>query len=137
MPPTCRRSCRRLCRPKAAARRRGRSRCCPGRRGRSRRSTASLACCPARHWCSSPSSASTWSTSAEEVKDPQRTLPLGIFGGLALVTLLYIGVSLALTGMVPYTLLAAEENPSLATAFIARSEEHTSELQSLTRISYA
>lgn len=58
-------------------------------------------------------------TSAEEVKDPQRTLPLGIFGGLALVTLLYIGVAIALTGMVPYTLLASVENPSLATAFIA------------------
>lgn len=58
-------------------------------------------------------------TSAEEVKDPQRTLPLGIFGGLALVTLLYIGVAIALTGMVPYTMLASVENPSLATAFIA------------------
>src|SRR5690606_5802650 len=58
-------------------------------------------------------------TSAEEVKDPQRTLPRGIFGGLALVTLLYIGVAIALTGMVPYTMLAAVENPSLATAFIA------------------
>ena len=58
-------------------------------------------------------------TSAEEVKDPQRTLPLGIFGGLALVTALYLLVSLALTGMVPYTVLAAAENPSLATAFIA------------------
>ncbi|WP_374011643.1 amino acid permease [Pseudoxanthomonas koreensis] len=58
-------------------------------------------------------------TSAEEVKNPQRTLPLGIFGGLALVTLLYIGVALALTGMVPYTLLAEAENPSLATAFVA------------------
>ncbi len=58
-------------------------------------------------------------TSAEEVRDPQRTLPLGIFGGLALVTVLYILVALALTGMVPYTLLAKAENPSLATAFIA------------------
>jgi APA family basic amino acid/polyamine antiporter len=58
-------------------------------------------------------------TSAEEVKDPQKTLPRGIFGGLALVTVLYLLVSLALTGMVPYTVLAAAENPSLATAFIA------------------
>ena len=58
-------------------------------------------------------------TSAEEVKDPQKTLPRGIFGGLALVTALYLLVSLALTGMVPYTVLAAAENPSLATAFIA------------------
>lgn len=58
-------------------------------------------------------------TSAEEVKDPQRTLPRGILGGLALVTVLYILVTLALTGMVPYTELAKAENPSLATAFVA------------------
>ncbi|MBJ6982643.1 amino acid permease [Luteimonas sp. MC1572] len=58
-------------------------------------------------------------TSAEEVKNPQRTLPLGIFGGLALVTVLYLLVALALTGMVPYTVLAEAENPSLATAFVA------------------
>ena len=58
-------------------------------------------------------------TSAEEVKDPQRTLPRGILGGLALVTVLYILVTLALTGMVPYSELAKAENPSLATAFIA------------------
>ena len=58
-------------------------------------------------------------TSAEEVKNPQKTLPLGIFGGLALVTVLYLLVSLTLTGMVPYTVLAEAENPSLATAFIA------------------
>ena len=56
-------------------------------------------------------------TSAEEVKDPGKTLPRGIFAGLAVVTLLYIGVSLALTGMVPYTELAAAEAPNLATAF--------------------
>ncbi|WP_043006398.1 amino acid permease [Comamonas testosteroni] len=58
-------------------------------------------------------------TSAEEVREPQKTLPRGIFGGLALVTLLYILVTLALTGMVPYTELAKAENPSLATAFIS------------------
>src|SRR3546814_5866723 len=67
-------------------------------------------------------------TSAEQVKDPQRTLPQGIFGGLALVTLLYTGVSLALTGMVPYTLLPAEENPSLATAFLAVGAEWPAQL---------
>lgn len=58
-------------------------------------------------------------TSAEEVKNPQKTLPRGIFGGLAVVTLLYILVSLALTGMVPYTKLAQAENPTLTTAFEA------------------
>lgn len=58
-------------------------------------------------------------TSAEEVENPQRNLPRGIFGGLAIVTVLYVGVSLVLTGMVPYTTLAEAEDPSLATAFIA------------------
>ncbi|MGO3886185.1 MAG: amino acid permease [Mycetocola sp.] len=58
-------------------------------------------------------------TSAEETKDPQRTLPRGIIGGLVLVSLLYVGVSLVLTGMVPYTELARAEDPSLATAFVA------------------
>jgi APA family basic amino acid/polyamine antiporter len=58
-------------------------------------------------------------TSAEEVKNPQRTLPRGIFAGLAVVTLLYVLVSLVLTGMVPYTVLADDPNASLATAFVA------------------
>lgn len=58
-------------------------------------------------------------TSAEEVKNPQKTLPRGIFGGLAIVTVLYILVSLALTGMVSYTKLAEAENPTLTTAFEA------------------
>jgi len=58
-------------------------------------------------------------TSAEEVKNPQKTLPRGIFLGLGIVTVLYIGVSLVLTGMVPYTVLADDPNASLATAFVA------------------
>ncbi len=58
-------------------------------------------------------------TSAEEVKDPQRTLPRGIFAGLAVVTVLYVLVTLVLTGMVPYTVLADAEEPSLTTAFTA------------------
>ncbi|TFB86416.1 amino acid permease [Cryobacterium algoricola] len=58
-------------------------------------------------------------TSAEEVKNPQKTLPRGIFAGLAIVTVLYLGVSLVLTGMVPYTVLAQDPNASLATAFVA------------------
>lgn len=58
-------------------------------------------------------------TSAEEVKNPNKTLPRGIFAGLALTTLLYIGVSFSLTGMVSYQQLADVENPTLATAFAA------------------
>jgi basic amino acid/polyamine antiporter, APA family len=56
-------------------------------------------------------------TSAEEVKDPAKTLPRGIFAGLAVVTVLYILVTLVVTGMVSYKDLAAQKDPSLATAF--------------------
>lgn len=56
-------------------------------------------------------------TTAEEAKDPQKTLPRGIFGGLALVSLLYIAVTIVVTGMVSYKEMAAQDEPSLATAF--------------------
>ena len=55
-------------------------------------------------------------TAAEETKDPQRNVPRGILGSLAIVTVLYVVVSLVLTGMVPYTDLAGK-NATLATAF--------------------
>ncbi len=42
------------------------------------------------------------STQAEEAKNPQRDLPIGIIGSLIICTVLYIGVSAVLTGMVPY-----------------------------------
>ncbi len=42
-------------------------------------------------------------TAAEETKNPQRDLPIGIFGSLAVCTVLYIAVSLVVTGMVKYT----------------------------------
>lgn len=42
------------------------------------------------------------STAAEETRNPQRDLPIGILGSLAICTLLYIIVSLLLTGMVSY-----------------------------------
>jgi basic amino acid/polyamine antiporter, APA family len=41
-------------------------------------------------------------TAAEETKNPQRDLPIGIFGSLAICTLLYVAVSLVVTGMVPF-----------------------------------
>lgn len=56
-------------------------------------------------------------TSAEEVKNPKKTLPRGIFAGLAVVTVLYVLVTLTVTGMVSYTDLAQAKDPSLATAF--------------------
>jgi len=41
-------------------------------------------------------------TTAEESKDPSRTMPIGIIGSLAIVTLLYIAVSGVLTGLAPF-----------------------------------
>ncbi|WP_453991501.1 amino acid permease [Bacillus nitroreducens] len=45
------------------------------------------------------------SSAAEEVKNPQRNMPIGIIGSLFICTLLYGAVSLVLTGMVSYTKL--------------------------------
>src|SRR5579864_8799902 len=49
------------------------------------------------------------STAAEETKNPQRNLPIGILGGLAICTLIYIVVGFVLTGMVPYKELAVAD----------------------------
>jgi APA family basic amino acid/polyamine antiporter len=43
------------------------------------------------------------STTAEEAKNPQRDLPIGIFASLAICTVLYISVAAVLTGLVPYS----------------------------------
>ena len=45
------------------------------------------------------------STAAQEAKNPQKDMPKGILGSLAICTLLYIIVSAVLTGMVHYTKL--------------------------------
>jgi APA family basic amino acid/polyamine antiporter len=42
------------------------------------------------------------STAAEETRDPQRNLPIGILGGLAICTLIYVVVGAVITGMVSY-----------------------------------
>jgi APA family basic amino acid/polyamine antiporter len=49
------------------------------------------------------------STAAEETRNPQRNLPIGILGGLAVCTLIYVVVGAVLTGMVPYTELAVAD----------------------------
>lgn len=46
------------------------------------------------------------STLAEESKNPQRDLPRGMFYSLLICTILYIFITLVLTGMVPYKSLA-------------------------------
>jgi APA family basic amino acid/polyamine antiporter len=57
-------------------------------------------------------------TTAEETRNPQRAIPRGVLGGLAIVTVLYILVTVVVTGMVSYRELAAAESPSLTTAFV-------------------
>jgi basic amino acid/polyamine antiporter, APA family len=42
------------------------------------------------------------STAAQEARNPARDMPIGILGGLTICTLLYIGMSGVLTGLVPY-----------------------------------
>ena len=52
------------------------------------------------------------STVAEESKNPQRDLPIGILGSLVICTILYLCVSLILTGLVPVT-IDGKPNPAL------------------------
>jgi basic amino acid/polyamine antiporter, APA family len=54
------------------------------------------------------------STAAEETKNPQRNMPIGILGGLAICTLIYVIVGIVATGIVPYQQLRASD--PLATA---------------------
>ncbi len=49
------------------------------------------------------------STAAEETKDPQRNMPLGILLGLAVCTAIYVIVGIVATGLVPYTQLKAAD----------------------------
>jgi APA family basic amino acid/polyamine antiporter len=49
------------------------------------------------------------STAAEETKNPQRNLPIGILGGLAICTVIYVIVGAVATGMVPYQQLKAAD----------------------------
>src|SRR3954451_15637478 len=54
-------------------------------------------------------------TAAEETRNPQRDMPRGIFGSLAICTTLYVAVSLVVTGMVKYTQIKVDA--PLAEAF--------------------
>jgi APA family basic amino acid/polyamine antiporter len=58
------------------------------------------------------------SSAAEEVKNPQRNLPIGIIGSLLICTLLYLIVSLVLTGIVSYTQLNVSDPVSFAIQLI-------------------
>jgi APA family basic amino acid/polyamine antiporter len=56
-------------------------------------------------------------TTAEEARNPQRDLPIGIIGSLVICTILYVAVTLVITGMLPYNEISP--TASLATAFEA------------------
>ncbi|MFL5557960.1 MAG: amino acid permease [Gemmatimonadaceae bacterium] len=51
------------------------------------------------------------STAAEETKNPQRNLPIGILGGLAICTVIYVIIGAVLTGMVPSKDLGTAADP--------------------------
>jgi len=54
------------------------------------------------------------STAAQEAKNPQRDMPIGILGSLVICTFLYIVVSLILTGLVSYKTLNVSAPVALA-----------------------
>jgi APA family basic amino acid/polyamine antiporter len=54
------------------------------------------------------------STAAQEAKNPQKDMPIGILGSLAICTLLYVVVSAVLTGIMPYTELNVAAPMALA-----------------------
>ncbi len=51
------------------------------------------------------------STAAEETKNPQRNMPIGILGGLAICTLVYVLVGLVITGIAPWQQLGDHGDP--------------------------
>ena len=55
------------------------------------------------------------STAAEETRDPQRNMPIGMIASLVICTVIYIAVAIVLTGMVSWRQLGTAE--PLATAF--------------------
>jgi basic amino acid/polyamine antiporter, APA family len=49
------------------------------------------------------------STAAEETRNPQRNMPIGLLGGLAICTVIYIVIGIVLTGMVPSSQLGVAD----------------------------
>jgi basic amino acid/polyamine antiporter, APA family len=56
------------------------------------------------------------STAAQEAKNPQKGMPIGILGSLLVCTILYVLFSYVMTGLVPYQIFAGDASPA-ATAF--------------------
>jgi APA family basic amino acid/polyamine antiporter len=55
------------------------------------------------------------SAAAEECRKPQRDIPIGILGTLIICTVLYVGVSLVLTGLIPWQTLVDDAAPVVNT----------------------
>jgi len=73
-------------------------------------------------------------TMAEETKNPQRDVPRGILATLGIVTVLYVAVSVVLSGMVSYTQLkttSGGRHANLATAFAANGVQWASGIISI------
>ncbi len=56
------------------------------------------------------------STAAQEAKNPQKGMPVGILGSLVVCTILYVLFAHVMTGLAPYTAFAGDAKPA-ATAF--------------------
>ena len=67
-------------------------------------------------------------TTAEETRNPQRDVPRGILGSLVIVTVLYMAVSLVVTGMQSYTDIDPEDAAPLSTAFAANGADWMSDV---------
>jgi basic amino acid/polyamine antiporter, APA family len=59
------------------------------------------------------------STTAEETRNPQRDMPIGIIASLIICTLLYVLVSIVLTGIKKYTVYLGD-SAAVATAFASK-----------------
>ncbi|WP_368259505.1 APC family permease, partial [Enterococcus sp. 2201sp1_2201st1_C11_2201SCRN_220225] len=58
------------------------------------------------------------SMAAEEVKNPQRDVPRGIIGSIAIATVLYIVVTLIMSGIVPYEKLNVTDPVAFAMRYV-------------------
>ena len=70
-------------------------------------------------------------TTAEEARNPKRDIPIGIIGSLAAVTVLYMAVSLIITGMRDYRDINPDDPAPVATGFEAHGLDWMSDVISV------
>lgn len=68
------------------------------------------------------------STASEECRQPQRDVPVGIIATLIICTILYIGVALVLTGMVPWSSVAGDAAPVVNALKRLSTDTHSTKL---------